>query len=414
MAEKISASKKPEKLKVFLWTGTDINGKRVENGEVRAASLALARIELRRQRATAKIVKKKPIDLFAGMGKPKIISKDISIFARQLATMMSAGVPLVQSFEIVGKGHANPSMQELILSIKSSIEAGNTLTESLSKHPKYFDKLFCNLVAAGEKAGILESLLHKIATYKEKTEALKAKVKKAMSYPIAVLVVAFVITAILMVFVIPQFEELFKGFGANLPALTVMVMDLSKLFQAYWYIFVGSIIGTIFVLKRVHERSVAFQFFIDRLSLKLPVMGDITTKSAVARFARTLATMFSAGVPLVEAMQSVAGASGNKVYYNGIMQMRDGIAMGRQLQDTMRECGLFPSMVVQMVAIGEEAGALDTMLSKVADFYEEEVDNAVDALTSLMEPMIMAFLGVVIGGLVVAMYLPIFKMGQAV
>ncbi|CAK0742042.1 Type IV pilus assembly protein PilC [Gammaproteobacteria bacterium] len=344
----------------------------------------------------------------------KIIPKDIAVFARQLATMMSSGVPLVQAFEIVGRGHENPAMQELILSIKSDVESGSTLAETLAKHPLYFDKLFCNLVFAGEKAGILESLLHKIAIYKEKTEALKAKVKKAMFYPTAVLVVAFIITTILMIFVIPQFEELFKGFGAQLPALTVMVMDMSKFFQKYWWMIFGGVGGFVYALKELHKRSTAFQFFLDRVNLKLPIMGDIITKSIIARFARTLSTMFAAGVPLVEAMESVAGAAGNKVYSDAILKMRDSIATGQQLQLAMRQAGLFPNMVVQMVAIGEEAGALDAMLGKVADFFEEEVDNMVDGLTSLMEPLIMAFLGVVIGGLVLAMYLPIFKMGQAV
>lgn len=396
----------------FLWEGTDKRGARVK-GELRGTSIAAIKVELRRQGLNPLNVHKKSAPLF-GASKKKIIPKDIAIFSRQLATMMSAGVPLVQSFEIVGRGHENPSMQELILSIKADVEAGGTLAETLSKHPLYFDALFCNLVSAGEKAGILEDLLHKIAIYKEKTEALKAKVKKAMFYPTAILVVAFAITAILLIFVIPQFEELFKGFGAELPALTVMVINMSKFFQDYWWVIFGSIGGFVFSFKELVKRSPAFQFLLDRMVLKLPVMGEIIVKSVIARFARTLSTMFAAGVPLVEAMESVAGAAGNKLYYNAIMGMRDGIASGQQLQLVMRQTNLFPNMVIQMVAIGEEAGALDTMLGKVADFFEEEVDNLVDSLTSLMEPLIMAFLGVIIGGLVLAMYLPIFKMGEAV
>lgn len=415
-----SPAKKPiikaPQTEIYLYTGTDKNGAR-KKGEISATGISSVKNELRRQGITPLDIKKKPAPFLGGLGKKKgkkIIPKDIAVFARQLATMMSSGVPLVQAFGIVGQGHENPSMQDLILGIKTDVEAGATLAESLTKYPVYFDALFCNLVAAGEKAGILEALLHKIATYKEKTEALKAKVKKAMFYPIAVLIVAFIITAILLVFVIPQFEDLFKGFGSELPGLTVMVINLSKVFQQYWLIIFGSVGGIVFVLQKIYARSPQFQLLMDKLSLKFPVMGEIVTKSIIARFARTLSTMFSAGVPLVEAMESVAGAAGNKIYYTAIMKMREDISSGQQLQISMRQSELFPNMVIQMVAIGEEAGALDKMLGKVADFYEEEVDNLVDALTSLMEPMIMAFLGVVIGGLVVAMYLPIFKMGQAV
>jgi len=401
---------------VYIYKGTDKNGMK-KTGEISATGIATVKNELRRQGITPLDIRKKPAPLLGGLGKKrgkKIIPKDIAVFARQLATMMSAGVPLVQAFEIVGRGHENPSMQELILGIKTDIESGSTLAESLEKRPLYFDKLFCNLVAAGEKAGILESLLHKIAVYKEKTEALKGKVKKAMFYPVAVIIVAFVITAILLVFVIPQFEDLFKGFGSELPGLTVMVINLSKAFQKYWLMIFGSLGVIFFILQKVYQKSTQFQLLMDKLSLKLPVMGEIATKSIIARFARTLSTMFTAGVPLVEAMESVAGAAGNKIYYAAIMKIREDISSGQQLQTSIRQTELFPNMVIQMVAIGEEAGALDKMLGKVADFYEEEVDNLVDALTSLMEPMIMAFLGVVIGGLVVAMYLPIFKMGQAV
>jgi len=409
----VPAKVAPAVVDLFLWEGTDKRGTRVK-GEIRGASPTMAKADLRRQGINPITVRKKSTPFLSGANKKKILPKDIAIFARQIATMMSAGVPLVQSFEIVGRGHENPSMQELILSIKADVESGSTLAESLAKNPLYFDRLFCNLVLAGEKAGILESLLHKIAAYKEKTEALKGKVKKAMFYPIAVLIVALVITTILLLFVIPQFEELFKGFGADLPALTVMVMDMSKFVQKYWWMVFGGATAAIMSIKAVYKRSEALQFLLDRVILRLPIIGEIITKSIIARFARTLATMFAAGMPLVEAMESVAGAAGNRVYYNAIMKMREDISTGQQLQLSMRQAGLFPNMMIQMVAIGEEAGALDTMLSKVADFFEEEVSNMVDGLTSLMEPIIMAFLGVVIGGLVLAMYLPIFKMGQVV
>jgi type IV pilus assembly protein PilC len=327
---------------------------------------------------------------------------------------MSAGVPLVQSFEIVGRGHENPRMQTLILAIKGEVEAGNTLGDSLATFPLQFDELFIALVRAGEAAGILESLLDKIATYKEKIEAIKGKIKKALFYPAAVMIMAFVVTAVLMIFVIPQFAALFKDFGADLPAMTVMVVNMSDFFVDYWYIVFGSMAGGFYLIKTLNQRSAAFRALVDRVSLKLPVIGDILTKATIARFARTLATMFAAGVPLVEAMDSVADAAGNIVYGTAIRKMRDEISTGQQLQVSMRDSGLFPNMVVQMVAIGEESGSIDAMLSKVADFYEEEVDDAVDAMASLMEPLIMAVLGVLIGGMVIAMYLPIFKMGQVV
>ncbi|MCU0564714.1 MAG: type II secretion system F family protein [Desulfobacterales bacterium] len=336
------------------------------------------------------------------------------MFSRQLATMLTAGVPLVQSFEIVGRGHENPAMQELILGVKTDVEAGNNLADAMAKHPLQFDDLYVNLVRAGEHAGILEELMHKIATYKEKTEALKARIKKAMFYPAAVLVVAFVITAILMIFVIPQFAALFTSFGGDLPAMTKFVMMLSDSFVQYWWAIFGGIGGAVFAFINVRKRSRAFRDLLDRASLKAPLFGELLTKATIARFARTLSTMFAAGVPLVEAMESVAHAAGNVVYERSILKMRDEIATGTQLQSAMRDSGLFPNMVVQMVAIGEESGALDQMLAKVADFYEEEVDNLVDALSSLMEPIIMAVLGVLIGGLVVAMYLPIFKMGEVI
>ena len=397
---------------MYAWEGIDKNGKRVK-GEMSGQSDALIKTTLRRQGVNPLKVKKKARPLFGDSG-GKITTKDITVFSRQLATMMSSGVPLVQSFEIVGRGHENKAMQNLILAIKSDVEAGGALAEAFGKHPQQFDELYVNLVTAGEHAGILEDILHKLATYMEKTEALKSKIKGALFYPTAVVAVAFIITCILMIYVIPQFEDLFKGFGADLPGLTQLVVNMSNWFVANWYIMFAAIGGTIFGLWQAKKRSVKFAHLIDRFSLKIPIIGDILNKSAIARFSRTLATMFAAGTPLVEAMSSVAGACGNIVYYNAVMKMRDEIATGTQLQISMRDVGLFPNMVVQMVAIGEESGALDTMLTKVADWYEQEVDDAVGALTSLLEPIIMAVLGVLIGGLVIAMYLPIFKMGQVV
>ena len=397
---------------MFVWEGRDKQGKKIK-GEMSGTSDALVKAMLRRQGINPMRVKKKPMPLFGGGGKA-ITAKDIAIFSRQLATMMSSGVPLVQSFEIVGKGHENPRMQKLIMDIKAHVEGGNTLADSLAKHPFYFDDLYVNLVRAGEAGGILETLLDKVATYKEKTEAIKGKIKKALFYPTAVLVMAFIVTAVLMIFVIPQFATLFEDFGADLPAMTLLVISASNYFVDYWVLIFGAVGGAIWGFFQLKKRSRPFRYALERLSLKLPVIGDILTKATIARFARTLATMFAAGVPLVEAMDSVAGASGNIVYGSAILRMRDEIATGSQLQSSMRDTNLFPNMVVQMVAIGEESGSIDHMLSKVADFYEEEVDNAVDAMSSLMEPMIMAVLGVLIGGLVIAMYLPIFKMGAVV
>ena len=397
---------------MYAWEGIDKNGKRVK-GEMSGQSDALIKTTLRRQGVNPLKVKKKAKPLFGDSG-GKITTKDITVFSRQLATMMSSGVPLVQSFEIVGRGHENKAMQNLILAIKSDVEAGGALAEAFGKHPQQFDELYVNLVTAGEHAGILEDILHKLATYMEKTEALKSKIKGALFYPTAVVAVAFIITCILMIYVIPQFEDLFKGFGADLPGLTQLVVNMSNWFVANWYLMFAAIGSAIVGLWQAKKRSVKFAHLIDRFSLKIPIIGDILNKSAIARFSRTLATMFAAGTPLVEAMSSVAGACGNIVYYNAVMKMRDEIATGTQLQISMRDVGLFPNMVVQMVAIGEESGALDTMLTKVADWYEQEVDDAVGALTSLLEPIIMAVLGVLIGGLVIAMYLPIFKMGQVV
>lgn len=395
----------------FNYEGTNRGGTKVK-GEIFALSDAMAKNELRKQGINPLKVRKKPKPLFGGAA--KINPSDIAIFARQIATMMSAGVPLVQSFEIIGQGNENQSMQKLIFAIKTEIEGGVPLAEALSKHPLYFDALFVNLVNAGEQSGALETMLDKLATYKEKTEALKAKVKKALFYPIAVLVVAFIVTAILLLFVVPQFEELFQSFGADLPALTMFVIRLSEFMQDWWWAIALGIGGSIYGILRIKKTSPKMQESFDRISLKLPVLGDITTKSAIARFSRTLETMSAAGVPLVEAMDSVAGATGNIIYYKASLKIRDEVSQGTQLQTSMRNSGLFPNMAIQMVSIGEEAGSLDDMLAKVADFYETEVDNAVDALTSLLEPLIMAVLGVLVGGLIVAMYLPIFKLGAVV
>ena len=396
----------------FVWEGKDSKGKSVK-GETAGASVALVKANLRRQGINPQKVRKKAKPLF-GASKGKIKPSDISVLSRMLATMMDSGVPLVQSFEIIGRGHEIPAMQDLLLAVKTDIEGGSNLSDALAKHPRYFDDLYCNLVQAGEHAGILDTILDKIATYKEKTEAIKAKIKKALFYPTAVIVVAFIITTILMIFVIPEFANLFKGFGADLPAITQTVIHISEFFQAYWWAIFGGIGATIYGVKELKFRSKKFQIILDRLSLKLPIIGPILNKAAIARYARTLATMFAAGVPLVEAMESVSGAVGNVVFKEGVLVIRDEVATGTQLNIAMKNSQLFPNMVVQMTAIGEEAGSMDAMLSKVADFYEEEVDNAVDGLSSLLEPIIMAFLGVVIGGLVVAMYMPIFQMGKVV
>lgn len=396
----------------FSWEGTDRKGQRVKGQSV-GPSESMIKTQLRKQGVNPLKVRRQST-LFSAAKKKKITSSDIAIFSRQMATMMASGVPLVQSLEIVGRGHDNPSMAEMILGIKSNIEGGSSFSESLAKYPLQFDDLFVNLVEAGEKSGALETLLGKVAMYKEKTEAIKKKVKKAMTYPAAVMVVAVIVTTILLIFVVPQFEELFKGFGADLPAFTMMVVNLSRWMKSSWYMLAIIGGGTIFGLIALHKRSANFRRLTDRVLLRLPIIGDILYKSAVARFARTLSTMFAAGVPLVEAMDSVAKAAGNIVFTEAILSMRDQVATGQQLQLTMVQTGLFPNMAVQMVAIGEESGSLDQMCAKVADFYEEEVDNLVDALSSLMEPMIMAVLGVLVGGLVVAMYLPIFKLGEVV
>lgn len=405
------AEKKTDQID-FIWQGKDKNGAKT-SGEISTKSEAIARSELRRSGIRVISIKKKPKSLFSEKVR-KIETKDIAIFARQLATMLSAGVPLVQSFEIVGKGHENPSMSKLLLEIKADIESGDTLAEALSKRPQYFDELFCNLVRSGEQAGVLETLLGKIATYKEKAESIRAKVKKALTYPIAVLVVAVIVTAILLIFVVPVFEDLFKSFGADLPSFTVFVIGLSEWAQKWWWVVVAVITGIVYVFGYFKTRSRKFNHALDRLLLKLPIIGMILNKSAVARFARTLATMSAAGVPLVEALESVAGACGNIVYADAVMKMREDVSTGQRLEFSMLQSKIFPHMVIQMVAIGEESGSIDKMLDKVADFFEEEVNNLVDNLSSLMEPIIMAILGVLVGGLIVAMYLPIFKLGSAI
>ena len=394
----------------FTWEGMDKRGARVK-GRSLAPDEAALRADLRRQGIAASRVRKQS-SAFKSGGKVK--SEDIAVFSRQLATMLTAGIPLVQAFEIVGNGHDKPAMQKLILDIKADVEGGTSLHEALAKHPLHFDDLFVNLVEAGEQAGALESLLDKIATYKEKTEALKKKVKKALFYPTAVMVVAVVVTVILLIFVIPQFESLFKGFGADLPAFTQMVINLSRFVQRDG-VQIAMVVGAaIYAFIYFKKRSKRMREFLDRASLKLPIIGPILNKSAIARYARTLSTMFAAGVPLVEALESVAGATGNIVYENAVLKMRDEVSTGQRLQRAMENTGLFPNMVIQMIAVGEESGSLDEMSGKVASFFEQDVDAAVDAMSSLLEPLIMAILGVLVGSLVIAMYLPIFKLGAVV
>ncbi|MEW8183819.1 MAG: type II secretion system F family protein [Candidatus Thiodiazotropha endolucinida] len=396
---------------LYTWEGMDKKGSRI-TGESRGTDINMVKADLRRQGVTPLKVRKKATSIFSH--KKKITGADVTVFSRQLATMMSAGVPMVQAFDIVGRGHENPSMQELILTIKADVEGGTALADALKKHPLHFEDLFVNLVRAGEHAGVLETLLHKIATYKEKTESIKGKIKKAMFYPAAIIIAAIVVTAILLIFVIPQFESLFTNFGADLPAFTQLVVNISHFVRDWWWAILLGFIVFIYLFTNTWKRSRKFRHAIDRTLLKIPVIGMILNKSAIARFSRTLATMSAAGVPLVEALDSVAGATGNVVYSDAVLRMREDVATGQSLQLAMKQRNLFPNMVVQMVSIGEESGALDDMLNKVADFYEEQVDNAVDAMSSLMEPIIMVVLGTLVGGLVVAMYLPIFKMGAAI
>ncbi|MCC5810219.1 MAG: type II secretion system F family protein [Ectothiorhodospiraceae bacterium] len=406
-------AQKAAKLPTFVWEGTDKRGEKVK-GEAQAANVTLMKAELRRQGIAPKAVRKKSALASMGKRKKKITAGDIAVFSRQLATMMGAGVPLVQGLDIVGRGHENPAMQDLVMAIKADVEGGTNLSEALGKHPRHFNELFCNLVEAGESAGVLDTLLDKLATYLEKTESIKKKIKKALFYPAAVLVVAFAVTAILLYFVVPQFESLFTGFGADLPVFTQFVLRLSYLMQDYGLFMLIGLVAAILLFAEAKKRYPAVTHFLQRAALKLPVIGEILHKAAIARYARTLSTMFAAGVPLVEALESVAGATGNVVYSEAVLEMREQVASGQQLQMAMKLANLFPNMVIQMTAIGEESGSLDSMLAKVADFYEEEVDNMIDSLSSLLEPMIMVILGVLVGGLVVAMYLPIFQMGQVI
>ena len=393
---------------VFAWEGKDKTGKTVR-GELRAGGEAVVNVTLRRQGIMVTKVKKKTYR----SGK-KVTEKDITLFTRQLATMMKAGVPLLQAFDILGKGHANPSVAKLIMDLRADIETGTSLNQAFRKFPLYFDPLFCNLVGAGEQAGILEDLLTRLAVYKEKTLAMKAKIKSALTYPIAILAVAFIVTAVIMIWVVPAFKEVFTSFGADLPAPTLFVMALSEFFVKWWYLIFGGLFAAIYFFFQAWRRSAAMQATMDRLLLRVPVFGDVIRKATIARWNRTLSTMFAAGVPLVEALDSVGGASGNAVYVEATRRIQTEVSTGTSLTVAMQNAEVFPHMVTQMVSIGEESGALDGMLAKVADFYEEEVDEAVASLSSLMEPAIMVILGVLIGGLVIAMYLPIFKLGSVV
>ena len=399
------------KTSTFAWEGTDKKGTKVK-GEASGQNPALVKAQLRRQGINPLKVRKKSASLFSA-GK-KIKPMDIALFARQMATMMKAGVPLLQSFDIIAEGVDNPNMRKLVDDIKQHVAAGNSFAAALRTRPEHFDDLFCNLVDAGEQAGALENLLDRVATYKEKTEALKAKIKKAMNYPIAVVVVAIIVSAILLIKVVPQFESVFANFGAELPAFTQFVIGISQGLQKWWLIILIIMFASAFALKEANKRSEKFRNWIDRMTLKAPIVGDIIYKSSVARYARTLATTFAAGVPLVEALDSVAGATGNIVFKDAVLKIKHDVTSGMQLNFSMRSTGVFPSMAIQMTAIGEESGALDTMLDKVASYYEAEVDNAVDGLTALMEPLIMSVLGVLVGGLIIAMYLPIFQLGSVV
>ncbi len=399
-------------LTTFSWKGINKRGETVQ-GEKDGRSITIVKADLRKQGIITKSVFKKRESLFSKSSK-KITAQDITIFSRQLATMMQAGIPLISSFEIVAKGQTNDKMKKLIETVKLGVESGDTLAESLRKHPLYFNELFCNLVDAGEQSGSLELMLNNIASYQEKTESMKKKIKKALFYPIAVLVIAMLVSAGLLIYVVPQFESVFAGFGADLPAVTRIVIDLSEFMQAYWYLIFGSIGGGLYAFSHFKKTSKSFAHTIDRISLKLPVLGVILENAAIARFSRTLSITFAAGMPLVEALKCVAGATGNILFEKATNRIREEVSTGQQMQLAMTNTGLFPTMVIQMVAIGEESGAVENMLNKVADFYEEEVDNAVDGLSSLLEPIIMAILGVLVGGLVIAMYMPIFKLGAVV
>ncbi len=397
---------------LFIWSGTDKNGRQTK-GEINAPTQALARAQLRQKGINPKTVRRKPKPLFSARKKP-IKPADIAIFTRQMATMMKAGVPLVQSFDIVADGLENPTMRTLVTTIKNDVAGGSGLAVSLAKHPRHFDDLFCSLVSAGESSGRLETMLDRVATYKEKTEALKRKIKKALTYPTAVIVVAIIVTGILLIKVVPQFAETFRSFGSDLPAFTLFVLRISEFVQKWWFIILLAMLAAVWGIREAKLRSVRFAEAIDKLALKAPIIGGITYDAVVARFSRTLATTFNAGVPLVEALESTAGAAGNSVYSKAILQIRDDVTTGATLYQSIKSTGLFPNMLLQMVSIGEESGQLDEMLDKVANHYEESVDNAVDNLSSLMEPIIMSILGVLVGGLMVAMYLPIFMLGSVI
>lgn len=399
-------------LQPFVWEGTDKRGVKMK-GEQVAKNANMLRAELRRQGIMPGVVKPKPKPLFGAAGKA-VSAKDISFFSRQMATMMKSGVPIVSALEIIGSGHKNPRMKKLVDGIRADIEGGSSLYEAISKHPVQFDELYRNLVRAGEGAGVLETVLDTVATYKENIEALKGKIKKALFYPAMVVLVAIIVSAILLLFVVPQFEEVFKGFGAELPAFTQMIVVMSRFMISYWWLMLIVSVGAIAGLIYAYKRSPKMQHTMDRLILKVPVIGEIMNNSSIARFARTTAVTFKAGVPLVEALGIVAGATGNKVYEEGVLRMRDDVSVGYPVNMAMKQINLFPHMVIQMTAIGEEAGALDTMLFKVAEYYEQEVNNAVDALSSLLEPMIMVFIGTIVGGMVIGMYLPIFKLGAVI
>ena len=407
MATATIATKKIKEI-VFEWEGKDKNGK-IVRGEMRAGGEAMVSASLRRQGVMVNKVKKRRTS-----GGKSIKQKDIAVFTRQLSTMMRAGVPLIQSFDIVARGSTNPRMTRLLTEIRSDVETGTSLSAAFRKHPLYFDALYCNLVEAGEAGGILETLLDRLAVYQEKTMAIKNKIKSALIYPVAVLVVAFVVLAVIMIFVIPAFEDVFKSFGADLPAPTLVVIAMSKFFTRYWYLIFGGIFGGVYFFMQSWRRSVKMQTVMDRLLLRVPVFGDLVNKSSIARWTRTLSTMFAAGVPLVEALDSVGGASGNAVFQEATEKIQRDVSTGSALTTSMQTTGIFPVMVLQMCAIGEESGSLDAMLAKAAEFYEDEVDEAVKGLSSLMEPFIIVILGVLIGGIVISMYLPIFKLGQVV
>lgn len=404
---------KAKALDVFIWQGVNRKGKKI-NGELSANNIIELKAQLRKQGITPSKVKKKAKPLFGMSGDKAITPMDIAVISRQIATMLGAGVPLVQTIEMIGKGHNNGNMQKLLGEIANKLSSGIPLSDCLRDHPRYFDDLYCDLVASGEQSGSLETIYDRIATYKEKGEALKAKIKKAMTYPIAVLVIAAIVTSILLIFVVPVFQEIFAGFGAELPGFTLFVVGISEFMVAYWHLGLGAIFAFIFLFKRAHRNSQKLRDQVDKRILKLPVIGDLLEKAAVARYARTLSTTFAAGVPLIDALESAAGAAGNAVFRDAILEVRAEVTSGMQMNLAMRNCNIFPDMVIQMVAIGEESGAVDDMLAKVANVYEAEVDNAVDNLTALLEPMIMAVLGVVIGGLIIAMYLPIFQIGMIV